>query len=76
MPIRITFDNGEVIEADIPLGDWNTAYQRALATSTMVEIQDPTGHITSINPNRVNLVEATEPPAQATAQGHQREAVA
>jgi len=74
MPIRITFENGEVIEADIPLGDWNRAYQRALATSTMVEIQDPTGHVTSINPNRVNLVEATEPPAQGTSQGHPQEA--
>jgi hypothetical protein len=42
----------------------------------MVEIQDPTGHITSINPNRVNLVEATESPAQVTSQGHREAQVA
>jgi hypothetical protein len=74
MTIRITLDNNEVIEVDIPLEAWNGAYQRALANGTMIEIQDPSGHITSINPNRVNLVEATESPA--TPQGHHREAVA
>ena len=67
MPIRITLGNNEVIEVDIPLEDWNRAYQRALDGNTMVEIQEPTGHILSINPRRVEYVEATEQPEQRPA---------
>lgn len=63
MPIRITLGSHEVIEVDVPLEDWNRAYQRALEGNTMVEIQEPNGHILSINPRSVDLVEATEPPA-------------
>jgi hypothetical protein len=61
MPIRITLDNKEIIEVDIALDDWNRAFQRALASNTMVEIQEPDGHIVSINPRQVNVVEATSP---------------
>lgn len=60
MPIKITLDNHEVIEADIALADWNRAYQQAVSGNTMVEIEGPGGVILSINPHRVNLVEATE----------------
>jgi hypothetical protein len=63
MPIRITLENHEVIEADITLADWNRAYQRAVAGHTMVEIEGPGGQVLGINPQRVNLVEATERPA-------------
>jgi hypothetical protein len=62
MPLRITLDNNEVIEADISLADWNQAYQRALIGNTMVEIEGPGGQVLGINPQRVNLVEATEIP--------------
>jgi hypothetical protein len=57
MPIRITLDNQEVIEADIALDDWNRAYQRALEGNTMIEIEGP-GGVIGINPQRVNVVEA------------------
>jgi hypothetical protein len=59
MPIRITLDNQEVIEADIALDDWNRAYQRALEGNTMIEIEGPSGVI-GINPQRVNVVEAVD----------------
>lgn len=61
MPIRITLGNKEVIEVGIALEDWNRAYQRALEGNTMVEIQEPDGRILSINPRRVDIVEAMEP---------------
>jgi hypothetical protein len=67
MPIRITLSNSEVIEVDIPLEDWNGAYRRALDGNTMLEIQEPDGHILSINPRRVELVEATDQPADQPA---------
>jgi hypothetical protein len=57
MPIRITLGN-EVIEIDTSLEDWNRAYQRALEGNTMVEIEEPDGRILSVNPRRVDLVEA------------------
>lgn len=60
MPIKITLDNREIIEADIALADWNRAYQQAISANTMVEIEDPDGMILSINPRLVSLVEATE----------------
>jgi hypothetical protein len=63
MPVRITLDNHEVIEADITLDDWNRAYQQALAGNTMVEIAGPDGEVLGINPQRVNVVEATESPS-------------
>lgn len=62
MPIRITLGNSEVIEVDIPLEEWNRAYQRALDGNTMLEIQEPDGRILSINPRRVDLVEAVAAP--------------
>ena len=62
MPVRITLDNHEVIEADITLEDWNRAYQQAVDRNTMVEIAGPDGQVLGINPQRVNVVEATETP--------------
>lgn len=62
MPIRITLDNNEIIEVGAALQDWNRAYQRALEANTMVEIEEPDGRILSINPRRVNYVEATDRP--------------
>jgi hypothetical protein len=70
MPIRITLGN-EIIEVDTSLEDWNRAYQRALAADTMVEIEEPDGRILSINPRRVDLVEATETPATTPAETSQ-----
>lgn len=64
MPVRITLDNKEVIEVDVTLTDWNRAYQQALVGDTLIEIEGPGGHVIGINPQRVNLVEATE--AQAS----------
>ncbi len=65
MPIRITLDNHEVIEADVTLADWSQAFQRALEGNTMIQIAGPDGEVLAINPQRVNLVEATDPPAAA-----------
>lgn len=68
MPVRITLENKEVIEVDITLADWNRAYQQALDGNTMIEIEGPDGRVLGINPQRVNLVEATEvhaPPGAA-----------
>jgi hypothetical protein len=67
MPVRITLDNKEVIEVDITLSDWSRAYQQALDRNTMIEIEGPGGRVLGINPQRVNLVEATEvqPPPEA-----------
>ena len=62
MPVRITLDNHEVIEADVTLEDWNRAYQQAVDRNTMVEIAGPDGQVLGINPQRVNVVEATETP--------------
>jgi hypothetical protein len=56
-PIRITFNN-ETIEVDVTLDEWNRAYQQALEANTMVEIQEPDGRILSINPLRVDTVQA------------------
>ncbi len=73
MPIRITLGNSEIIEIGIALEDWNRAYQRALDGNTMLEIQEPDGRILSINPRRVDLVEAMEPqhdPATPTETSH------
>jgi hypothetical protein len=64
MPIRITLGS-EVIEVDTSLEDWNRASRRALEANTMVEIQEPSGRILSINPRRVDLVEAMESPPSA-----------
>lgn len=61
MPVRITLENQEVIEADIALAEWNRAYQHALESNTMIEIEGPGGQVMGINPQRVNVVEATEP---------------
>jgi hypothetical protein len=71
MPVRITLDNKEVIEVDVTLTDWNRAYQQALAGNTLIEIEGPSGHVIGINPQRVNLVEATE--AQGPAEAARRE---
>lgn len=68
MPIRITLGNSEIIEVDIPLDEWNRAYRRALEGNTMLEIEEPTGRIFSINPRRVEYVEAMESPEQAPEQ--------
>jgi hypothetical protein len=68
MPVRITLDNKEVIEVDVTLADWNRAYRQALDGNSMVEIEGPDGRVLGINPQRVNLVEATEvqpPPGAA-----------
>jgi len=67
MPVRITLDNKEVIEVDIALADWNRAYQQALDGNTMIEIEGPDGRVLGINPQRVNLVEATEVRPQGAA---------
>ena len=74
MPIRITLGNNEVIEVDIPLEDWNSAYQRALEGNTMLEIQEPDGRILSINPRRVDLVEAVAAPRVSPAQAESKPA--
>lgn len=68
MPVRITLENKEVIEVDVTLTDWNRAYRQALDGNTMIEIEGPDGRVLGINPQRVNLVEATEaqaPPGAA-----------
>jgi hypothetical protein len=57
-PIRITLSDNEIIEVDIPLEDWNRAYQKAVQGDTMLEIEEPSGRIISINPHRVLLLEA------------------
>lgn len=57
-PIRITLSDNEVIEVDIQLDDWNRAYQKAVQGDTMLEIEEPSGRILSINPHRVLLLEA------------------
>ena len=61
MPIRITQSDNEVIEVDITLDEWNRAFQQALQNGTMLEIQEPSGHILSLNPQRVVRVETVEP---------------
>ena len=73
MPIRITLDNHEVIEADITLADWSRAFQQAVESNTMIQIGGPNGQVLGINPQRVNLVEATEP--VSTQQAPQAQAV-
>jgi hypothetical protein len=65
MPIRITLSDNEVIEAGISLDQWNQAYRDALAANTMLEIEDPSGRILSINPHRVVLIEVDQPSEQA-----------
>lgn len=62
MPIRITLSGNEIIEVDIPLDDWNRAFQQALQGNTMLEIQEPSGHRLGINPHRVVTVEPVEGP--------------
>ena len=47
MPIRITLDNHEVIEADVTLADWSQAFQRALEGNTMIQIAGPDGEVLS-----------------------------
>jgi hypothetical protein len=61
MPIRITLSDNEIIEVGISLDEWNRAYQEALQGNTMLEIQEPSGRILSINPRRVVYLEAMEP---------------
>ncbi len=61
MPVRITLSDNEIVEVDVSLDEWNRAYQEALEGNTMVEIQEPSGRILSINPRRVILLEAAEP---------------
>jgi hypothetical protein len=62
MPLRITLSDHDSIEVDIPLDDWNRAYQEAVRSNTMIEIEEPSGRIVSINPQRVVLLEAEAPP--------------
>jgi hypothetical protein len=67
MPVRITLDNNEVIEAEITLADWDSAFRRALEGNTMIQIEGPDGQVLGINPQRVNVVEATDPRPAAQA---------
>lgn len=71
MPIKITLGNNETIEVDITLDEWNRAYQRACEGNTMLEIQEPDGHILSINPLRVDLVETVQPAPAEESQAQQ-----
>jgi hypothetical protein len=64
MPIRITLSDKEVIEVGISLDAWNRAYQEALQSNTMLEIQEPSGRILSINPRLVVSLEAMPPQPQ------------
>jgi len=68
VPIRITLSDNEVLEIDISLDEWNRAFQQATQGSTMLEIQEPSGHILGINPQRVVRVETVEPPEPQRAQ--------
>lgn len=61
MPLRITLSDHDSIEVAISLEQWNSAYQRAIQSGTMVEIQEPSGRIVSINPQRVLLIEEADP---------------
>jgi hypothetical protein len=75
MPIRITLSDNEIYEVDISLDEWNRAFQQALQGSTMLEIQEPSGHILGLNPHRVVRVETVEPvEGQQAAQVQNREA--
>jgi hypothetical protein len=59
MPVRITLSDQEIIEVGISLDEWNKAYQKAVRGHTMVEIEEPSGRILSINPNLVIKLEST-----------------
>lgn len=61
MPIRITLSDNEIYEVDISLDEWNRAFQQAVQGNTMLEIQEPSGHILGLNPQRVVRVETVEP---------------
>ena len=67
MPIRVTLSDREVIEVDTALAAWSSAYQTAIESHTMVEIEEPDGRVLSINPQRVLLVEATAPARETPA---------
>ena len=67
MPIRVTLSDREVIEVDTELADWNRAYRAAVESHTMVEIEEPSGRVLSVNPHRVLLVEASAPERQPLA---------
>jgi len=67
MPIRVTLSDGEVIEIDTALADWSRAYQIAVESHAMVEIEEPDGRVLSINPHRVLLVDSSAPAPEATA---------
>jgi hypothetical protein len=60
MPLRITLSDHDTVELTVSLDDWNRAYQRAIQNGTMVEIQEPSGRIISINPQRVLLLETVD----------------
>jgi hypothetical protein len=64
MPLRITLSDHDTVELTVPLEDWNRAYQKALKNGTMVEIEEPSGRIVSINPQRVLLLETVDPAAE------------
>jgi len=59
MPLRITLSDQEVIEVDLPLEEWNRAFQSAVQGNTMLEIQEPGGHILSLNPQTIIKLEVS-----------------
>jgi hypothetical protein len=62
MPIRITLSDREALEVDISLDEWNRAYQKAIRSDAMLEIEEPSGRILSINPHRVLFLETAPDP--------------
>jgi hypothetical protein len=67
MPLRITLSDHDTVELTVSLDEWNRAYQKAIENGTMVEIEEPSGRIVSINPQRVLLLETMDQPAVARA---------
>jgi len=57
MPIRIKLQQGESLSLNVDLGDWNRAFQHALANNEMLEVHDPNGRVLAINPHQVVYLE-------------------
>ena len=39
MPLRITLTDSEALEINVDLGEWNRAFQRALQSDSMIEVE-------------------------------------
>jgi hypothetical protein len=73
MSIRIKLTDGEQLEVDVELDDWNRAFQRALQRDAMLEIEDSQGRVLGINPHQVLYLEGD--PAEGSARPGEDSAV-